>query len=87
MQQQKKKPPGTTAVAKAATGKATALQKINIGRVADVGTLLAGALQCAKEMAAKPPVAIWGTRQTLHCARNHSVDEALKQIGWRQGAV
>jgi enoyl-CoA hydratase len=106
------------------------IQEINIGMVADVGTLqrlpklvplalvkelaytgrklgaaralgfglvnevfdtaeamLAGALQCAKEIAAKPPVAIWGTKQAIHYARDHAVDEALKQMGWLQGAI
>ena len=42
--------------------------------------LLAGAMQCAKEIAAKPPVAIWGTKQAVHYARDHSVDDALKQM-------
>ena len=106
------------------------IQEINIGMVADVGTLqrlpkliplalvkelaytgrrmaaakalacglvnevfetpeamLAGALQCAREIAANPPVAIWGTKQALHYARDHSVDDALKQMGWLQGVV
>lgn len=106
------------------------VQEINIGMVADVGTLqrlpkllpmplvkelaytgrrmpaaralahglvnevfdtqeamLAAALQCAAEIAAKPPVAIWGTKQALHYARDHSVDDALKQMGWLQGAI
>ena len=49
--------------------------------------LLAGALQCAREIAAKPPVAIWGTKQALHYARDHAVDDALKQMGWLQGAI
>ena len=106
------------------------VQEINIGMVADVGTLqrlpkllpmalvkelaytgrrlsadkahawglvnevlptheatVAAALQAAKEIASKPPVAIWGTKQVLHYARDHSVDESLKQMGWMQGAV
>lgn len=106
------------------------VQEINIGMVADVGTLqrlpkllpmplvkelaytgrrmpaakaaahglvnevfdtqaamLDAALQCAREIAAKPPVAIWGTKQALHYARDHSVDDALKQMGWLQGAI
>ena len=106
------------------------IQEINIGMVADVGTLqrlpkliplavvkelaytgrrlkadkalayglvnevfdspeamLAAAIQCAKEIAAKPPVAIWGTKQVIHYARDHSVDESLKQMGWLQGAI
>ena len=106
------------------------IQEINIGLVADVGTLqrlpkliplgvakelaytgrrlgaakalgyglvnevfdtqdamIAGALQCAAEIAAKPPVAIWGTKQVVHYARDHSVDDALQQMGWVQGAI
>ena len=49
--------------------------------------MLAGALQCAKEIASKPPVAIWGTKQAIHYTRDHSVDDALKQMGWLQGAI
>ena len=106
------------------------IQEINIGMVADVGTLqrlpklipeaivkelaytgrrlpaqkareyglvneifdtqeaaLAAALQCAREIAAKPPVAIWGTKQVIHYTRDHSTEDALKQMGWVQGAV
>jgi len=106
------------------------IQEINIGMVADVGTLqrlpkliplgvvkelaytgrrlpaaraltyglvnevfdsqqamVDAALQCAREIAAKPPVAIWGTKQVIHYARDHSVDDALKQMGWVQGAI
>jgi enoyl-CoA hydratase len=48
---------------------------------------LAAALQCAREIAAKPPVAIWGTKQALHFARDHSVDDSLRQMGWLQGAI
>jgi enoyl-CoA hydratase len=49
--------------------------------------LLAGAMAVAGEIAAKPPVAIWGSKQALHYARDHSVDDALKQMGWLQGAI
>ncbi|WP_137922642.1 enoyl-CoA hydratase-related protein [Hydrogenophaga sp. 2FB] len=106
------------------------IQEINIGMVADVGTLqrlpklipfavvkemaytgrrlpaaramayglvnevfdsaeatLAAALQCAKEIATKPPVAIWGTKQAVTYARDHSVEDSLRQMGWLQGAV
>jgi enoyl-CoA hydratase len=54
---------------------------------ADSAATLAAAMQCAKEIAAKPPVAIWGTKQALNYARDHSVDDALKQMGWLQGAI
>ncbi|MCZ2104074.1 MAG: enoyl-CoA hydratase-related protein [Comamonadaceae bacterium] len=106
------------------------IQEINIGMVADVGTLqrlpklvplgvvkelaytgrrmpaararevglvnevfdtpeacLAAALQCAREIAAKSPVAIWGTKQVIHYARDHAVDDGLRQMGWMQGAI
>jgi enoyl-CoA hydratase len=106
------------------------IQEINIGMVADVGTLqrlpklvplgvvkelaytgrrlpaqkalgyglvnevfdtqeamLAAAMQCAREIASKPPVAIWGTKQVIHYTRDHSVDDSLKQMGWVQGAI
>jgi len=106
------------------------IQEINIGMVADVGTLqrlpklvplavvkelaytgrrlgadkalgygllnevfetqeqtLEAAMQCAAEIASKPPVAIWGTKQAVHYARDHTVDEALKQMGWLQAAI
>ena len=53
----------------------------------DAAATLAAAMQCAQEIAAKPPVAIWGTKQALHYARDHSVDESLKQMGWLQGAI
>ena len=106
------------------------IQEINIGMVADVGTLqrlpklipfavvkemaytgrrlpaakalayglvnevfdtpeamLAAALLCAKEIASKPPVAIWGTKQAVSYARDHSVEDSLRQMGWLQGAI
>ena len=106
------------------------IQEINIGMVADVGTLqrlpklipfgvvkelaytgrrlpaskalghglvnevfdtpeatVAAALQCAREIAAKPPVAIWGTKQAVTYARDHSVEDSLRQMGWLQGTV
>ena len=106
------------------------VQEINIGMVADVGTLqrlpkllpmavvkelaytgrrlsaeqalrwglvndvlpdheatVQAALQAAREIATKPPVAIWGTKQVLHYARDHSVDDSLRQMGWVQGAI
>ena len=51
------------------------------------GAMLEAALQCAKEIAAKPPVAIWGTKQVIHYSRDHPVDDSLRQMGWVQGAI
>ncbi|MBN9403925.1 MAG: enoyl-CoA hydratase/isomerase family protein [Burkholderiales bacterium] len=106
------------------------IQEINIGLVADVGTMqrlpklvplgvvkelaytgrrmpaararevglvnevfdtpaacLEGAMQCAREIAAKPPVVVWGSKQVLNYARDHSVDDGLRQVGLLQGAI
>ena len=106
------------------------IQEINIGMVADVGTLqrlpkllpmavvkelaytgrrmpairaqahglvnevfdtaeamLAAALQCAREIASKPPIAIWGTKQAIDYARDHSTEDSLRQMGWLQAAI
>lgn len=106
------------------------IQEINIGMVADVGTLqrlpkllpmavvkelaytgrrmpaskalayglvnevfdtpqamIEAALQCAKEIASKPPIAIWGTKQAIDYARDHSTEDSLRQMGWLQGAI
>ena len=30
---------------------------------------------------------IWGTKQAVHYARDHSVEDALRQMGWLQGAI
>jgi enoyl-CoA hydratase len=49
--------------------------------------MLAAAMQCAKEIASKPPIAIWGTKQAIHYTRDHSVEDSLKQMGWLQGAI
>ncbi|WP_439113791.1 enoyl-CoA hydratase-related protein [Hydrogenophaga sp.] len=50
-------------------------------------TMLTAALQCAKEIASKPPIAIWGTKQAVTYARDHSVEDSLRQMGWLQGAI
>ena len=74
------------------TGRRLSAQKaLGYGLVNEVfdshAAMLGAALQCAKEIAAKPPVAVWGTKQVIHYARDHSVDDALKQMGWVQGAI
>ncbi len=74
------------------TGRRLSAQKaLGYGLVNEVfeshNAMLTAALQCAREIASKPPVAIWGTKQVIHYARDHSVDDALKQMGWVQGAI
>ena len=106
------------------------IQEINIGLVADVGTLqrlpklvplgvvkelaytgrrmpaararevglvnevfespaacLDAAMACAREIATKPPVAIWGSKQVIDYAREHTTHDSLRQMGWVQGAI
>ena len=106
------------------------IQEINIGMVADVGTLqrlpklvpvgvvkelaytgrrmgaararevglvnevfatpeatLAAALQCAHEIASKPPIAMWGSKQAINYAVDHSVADSLQQMGWLQAGI
>ena len=53
----------------------------------DAQAALDAAMKAAQEIAAKPPVAVWGTKQALHYARDHSVDDALKQMGWLQSGI
>lgn len=45
------------------------------------------ALACAREIAQKPPVAVWGSKQALHYARDHGVKDSLQQMGWLQAAI
>jgi enoyl-CoA hydratase len=49
--------------------------------------MLEAALQMAREIADKPPVAIWGTKQAIHYARDHSTHDALQQMGWLQSGI
>jgi enoyl-CoA hydratase len=69
----------------------SAIHAFNHGLVTQVfetqEAMVNGALACAKEMANKPPVAIWGTKQALNYARDHSVEDSLRQMGWLQGAI
>ena len=53
----------------------------------DAAAALAAAMKAAAEIAAKPPIAIWGTKQALNYARDHSVDDALKQMAWLQSGI
>lgn len=49
--------------------------------------MLAAAMQTAKEIAAKPPIAVWGSKQALDFARDHSVQDSLRQMGWLQAGI
>jgi enoyl-CoA hydratase len=49
--------------------------------------MLQAATQMAQEIAEKPPVAIWGSKQAIHYARDHSTRDALRQMGWLQSGI
>lgn len=52
----------------------------------DHDALLSGALETAREIATKSPLAIWGTKVAMNYARDHAVDDALDQIAtWQSG--
>lgn len=53
----------------------------------DQEAMLTAAQQTAREIAAKPPVAIWASKQALNYARDHGVQDSLQQMGWLQGVV
>ncbi|KIF80156.1 enoyl-CoA hydratase-related protein [Noviherbaspirillum autotrophicum] len=49
--------------------------------------MLEAAMKMAREIAEKPPVAIWGSKQAIHYARDHSTHDALQQMGWLQSGL
>ena len=52
----------------------------------DHEALVAGVLEVAQEIAAKSPLAVWGSKESLTYARDHTVDDSLRQIaGWQSG--
>ena len=53
----------------------------------DAASALASAMKAAADIASKPPIAIAGTKQALHYARDHSTQDALQQMGWLQSGI
>jgi enoyl-CoA hydratase len=52
----------------------------------DHDAVVAGALEVAHEIAAKSPLAIYGTKVAMNYARDHSVEDGLEQIAtWQTG--
>jgi enoyl-CoA hydratase len=52
----------------------------------DAEALVEGALETAREIAGKSPLAVWGTKVAMNYARDHSVDDSLDQIAtWQSG--
>ncbi|MFN8041310.1 MAG: crotonase/enoyl-CoA hydratase family protein [Acidimicrobiales bacterium] len=53
---------------------------------ADHESLVAGVLEIAQEISSKSPLAMYGSKQMLTYARDHSVDDALNHIAtWQTG--
>jgi len=53
----------------------------------DVEAMRAGVMQVAREIASKPPVAVWATKQAIDYARDHPVADGLRQMGWLQSGL
>jgi len=52
----------------------------------DHESLVAGVLEIAQEIASKSPLAIWGSKEMLNYARDHSVEDGLNFIAtWQTG--
>lgn len=70
--------------------------RVPAARAAEVGlvnqvfddheSLVAGALEVAAEIAAKSPLAVWGTKEMINFARDHSVADSLNHMSaWQSG--
>jgi enoyl-CoA hydratase len=54
----------------------------------DHESLLAGVTDIAREIAAQSPLVLWGAKEALVYARDHSVADSLHQIAtWQTGAL
>lgn len=52
----------------------------------DHESLVAGVLEVARTIASKSPLAVWGSKEAITYARDHTTADALKQIaGWQSG--
>ncbi|HEX2529977.1 MAG TPA: enoyl-CoA hydratase-related protein [Burkholderiaceae bacterium] len=74
------------------TGRRLPAQRaLAVGLVNDVfdtqEAMMTAAWQMAREIAEKPPVAIWGSKQAIHYARDHATQDALQQMGWLQSGL
>ena len=49
--------------------------------------MLEAAMQTAMEIAARPPVAVWASKQAIDYARDHPVADGLRQMGWLQAGM
>ncbi len=53
----------------------------------DHSALVEGVLGIAGEIASKSPMAVWGTKQTMHYTRDHSVADSLEYIATWNAAM
>jgi enoyl-CoA hydratase len=52
----------------------------------DQAALLDGVMQVAREIAARSPLAVWGSKEMLNYSRDHSVADSLNYIAtWQTG--
>jgi enoyl-CoA hydratase len=63
-------------------------QALALGFVNGISTdPLAAALDAAREIARRPPLAISGSKRAIDFAREHTVAESLEQVAWLQAAI
>ena len=53
----------------------------------DQEAMLAGVRTLAAEIASKPPLAVWASKQAIDYARDHSVADSLRQMAWLQAGM
>lgn len=53
----------------------------------DQAAMLAGVRALAAEIASKPPLAIWASKQAIDYARDHPVADSLRQMAWLQAGM
>jgi enoyl-CoA hydratase len=70
--------------------------RLGAGRAYEIGlvnevfddheSLVAGVMEIAQEIAAKSPLAIWGSKEMLNYSRDHSVEDGLNYVAtWQSG--
>ncbi|MEN9864467.1 MAG: hypothetical protein RL748_57 [Pseudomonadota bacterium] len=69
----------------------TAQRALAVGLVNEVfvshAEMVEAALKMAEEIAQKPPIAIWGSKQAIHYARDHSTHDALQHMAVLQAGI
>ncbi|MEG9861885.1 MAG: crotonase/enoyl-CoA hydratase family protein [Parvularculales bacterium] len=55
---------------------------------ADHDAMIAKVMELAREIAARSPMAIWGTKEILNYGRDHTIEEGLRHVAlWQSGMM